>query len=333
MNMDNSMIRKKLVLLLLFASLSSGDAQWKSKQAPRYLADEIFRLSKDCYYFKEYLLFKQSGKRYVIAAFVNRETIGTNEQAFPKPVSKCGKRIHQIRLYRYISEKKSVLKDSLFIDKFDISLGNASDFDQSGTTKLIVNHRCNPPQREAAPLLCYAFSIYEVTKLEKLRNVLSIGNVPERYSGGQPQGIPLEPVVTDNFDKTPFPECLAIDDFFEGDPAFRADDFPKVTLVYAWDYSAKAYKHHSDKFVHRFSLPFSLDSIPENIHLVEFMQNVMSLASVGRQEQAMKYADAGLISERVERWKIRDPLRAKHIELEALRSKLLICIRRYQTSP
>lgn len=322
-------------LVLLTTVFPNAVAQWKGRQAPQYLAEEIFRSSKDCYYFKEYLLIKQNKQYYFVASFLNREAIGThfNDKAFTKPISPCGKRLQQVRLYRYINDKKAVFNDSLFIDTFTIALGNASDFDQSGTTKIIINHLCNPPQGAMAPLLCYAFSIYEITKREKFRSVLTVGNVPERYIDGQPQEDPLEPVVTDNFDKTPYPECLAIDDFWEGDLAFRPDDFPKVTLVYTWDNAAKVYKHHSDKFIQRFSLPASLDSIPENIHLVTFMENVMSIAAIGKHEQAQKYIDVGLTKERVDAWKAKDAQRAQHIEPDRLRSKLFVCIARYKTNP
>jgi hypothetical protein len=332
-------MKSSLLLLcsLLFLNTIStvGIAQWKGRQAPQYLAEEIFRLSKDCYYFSEYLLIKQNKQYYVVASFLNREAIGThtNDRGFAKPVSPCGKRLQQVRLYRWVNDKKAVFKDSLFIDKFAIALGKASDFDQSGTTKLIINHLCNPPQGDMTPLLCYSFSIYEITRQEKLRNVLIVGNVPERYINGEPQGYALEPVVTDNFDKTPYPECLAIDDFFEGDMAFRSDDIPKVTLIYTWDNAAKMFKHHSDRFIQRFSLPASLDSIPDNIHLVTFMENAMSVAAIGKHTEALKYIDAGLTQERVEHWKMKDPQRAKHIQIEALRSKLLACIFRYKTAP
>jgi hypothetical protein len=324
-----------LCIVLLNTILSTVSAQWKGKDAPSYLADEIFRLSKDCYYFKEYLLIKQNKQYYVVASFLNREAIGThfNDKAFAKPISPCGKRLQQVRLYRYINDKKAAFKDSLFIDKFNVALGKASDFDQSGTAKLIINHLCNPPQGEMAPLLCYAFSIYEITQQEKFRNVLIVGNVPERYINGEPQGYALEPVVTDNFDKTPYPECLAIDDFLEGDVAFRSDDFPKVTLIYTWDNTAKVYKHHSDKFIQRFSLPASLDSIPDNIHLVTFIENAMSVAAIGKHEQAQKYIDTGLTKERVDGWKAKDAQRAQHIEPDRLRSKLLVCIARYTMKP
>lgn len=330
---------KKFPFLLCFVLVNTvalpAFAQWKGSQAPPYLANEIFRLSKECYYFKEFLLIKQNKQHYIVASFLNREAIGNraDDKALAKPDSPCGKRLQQLRLYRWVNDKKPMFKDSLFIDEFTIALGNAADFDQSGTTKLIINNLCNPPQGQAAPLLCYSFSIHEITKQEKFRNALLIGNVPERYINGQPQGYPLEPVVTDNFDKTPFPECLAVDDFWEGDPAFRSDDFPKVTLLYTWDNTAKVYKHHSDKFIQRFTLPVSLDSIPDNLHLVTFMENAMSIAAIGKHEEALKYIDAGLTKERVDGWKAKDDQRASHIELERLRSKLLLCIARYKTNP
>lgn len=330
------MMKKLHFLLALIVSvLLPVSAQWKGREAPPYLADEIFRLSRDCYYFKEYLLVRQNAKEYVIASFLNREAIGNaaSRAPFAKPVSPCGKRLNQIRLYRRISEKKVVVKDSAFLDVYSIALGAATDFDQSGTRKLTVNHLCNPPQGTFPPLLCYAISIFEITKKEKLRTVLTLGNVPERYVNGEPQHVPLEPVVMDNLDKTPYPECLAIDDFWEGDLAFRPDDFPKVTLIYTWDAAAKVYKHHSDQFPWRLSPPASVDSIPDSLHPVVFIQQAMALAAIGKKKEALAYIENGLTEERVEGWKARDPQRAPHIDLARLRRKLLACIARYETTP
>jgi hypothetical protein len=279
-----------LPLLLLLPNNTS--AQWKGSSAPPYLADEIFRLSKECYHFKEFLLFKQNNKYYVLASFLNREAIGARatDSQFAKPVSPCGSRLQQLRLYRWISDKKVVFRDSVFLDKFSIALGNASDFDRSGSTKVIVNHSCSPPQRQVAPLLCYAFSIYGITKQEKLRNALPKENLPERFVNEQPQGYALEPVVTDNFDKSGLPECLAVDDFWEGELAFRADDFPKVTLVYTWDTKTQTYKNGSDKFIQRFTFPTSIEQIPDSISLVHFFENAMSMAAVGKHERTLTAA-------------------------------------------
>lgn len=324
-----------LALLLLSTIATSVFTQRKFRLAPPYLADEIFRLSQDCYYFKEYLLVRQNAKEYVVASFLNREAIGNAASSAPlaKPVSPCGKRLQQIRLYRRIGEKKVVVKDSAFLDVHSISLGAATDFDQSGTKKLTVNHICNPPQGMFPPLLCYAISVFEITKKEKLRHVLTLGNVPERYVNGEPQHVPLEPVVMDNLDKTPFPECLAIDDFWEGDLAFRSDDFPKMTLIYTWDMAAKVYKHHSDQFPWRLSPPARVDSIPDSLHLVVFIQNAMALAAIGKKPEALTYIENGLTEQRVAGWKARDPQHANHIDLNRLRKKLLTCIARYETKP
>ena len=320
---------KKLCLLLSFLFVSTGSfAQWKGKQAPEYLAAEILRLSEDCYYFKEYILVKQGSRYLVLASFLTRQGISKDAGS----VSPCGERRSQVRLYRWINDTKVVFKDSLFIDAFSISVGNASDFDGAGTTKFIINKICNVPQGQSPPLLCYAFSIYEITKKEKFRNTLSIGNLPERYIDGHAAGIPLEPVVTGIYDKTAYPECLAIDDFFEGDPAFRADDFPKVTLVYTWDRSAGAYKHHSDKFPARFGLPASIDSLPSGISLVEFMQIAMAIAATGNHDAARKYIGKGMTAERFDGWKEKSGARASHIDLDRLRSKLFLCIERYKTN-
>ncbi len=324
-----------LLSAITFAFLleEGGFAQWKGNFAPPYLADEIFRLSRDCYYFKEFLLIKQNNKQYVLACFLNREAM--SEQTQPelgKPSSTCAPRMQQIRLYRLVNDKKVVFRDSVMMDKFAISLGNASDFDNSGLTKIIVNHRCAPPQGALSPLLCYAFSIYGITRQEKLRSALMIANLPERYIDGRPQGYALEPVVTDNFDKSRFPECLAIDDFWEGDFAFRSDDFPKVTLVYVWDSKLQTYGDGSGDFVPRFTLPASVDEIPADIPLRDFIQNAMSLAAVGKHEAASKYIDLGLTPRHVESWKAKDEQRAKHIEYERLKTKLLACIARYKSN-
>ncbi len=319
---------KKLCLLLLL-TIAPLSAQWKGKQAPEYLTNEIFRLSKDCYYFKEFILVKQGSHHLVIAAFLTKQGM----QNDPGSVSPCGERRSQIRLYRWINDRKAVFKDSVFVDAFSLSLGTASDFDRAGTTKFIINHICHVPPGQSPPLLCYAFSVYEITKKEKFRNTLSVGNVPERYVNGNPQGIPLEAVVTGNFDKTPYPECLAIDDFFEGDPAFRADDFPKMTLVYTWDVRARAYKHRSNEFPARFGLPASLDSLPGDISLVDFMQTAMAIAATGKYEVARKYIQPGMTTERFQRWKEKDPNRSNHIDVDRLRNRLLVCIERYKTNP
>lgn len=301
---------KRFVIPLLILVSVHATAQWKGRSAPPYLANEIFRLSKDCYYFKEFLLIKQGKQYYVLASYLNREAMGErpeNNPQFAKPVSPCGKRLQQVRLYRWISDKKVVFKDSIFFGTYSIALGSASDFDNAGTSKVIINHICSAPRNAIAPLLCYAFSIIEITQKEKLRSVLSPDSLPERYINGEPQGYPLEPVVTDNFDKSSNPECLAIDDFGEGDPAFRPDDFPKVTLVYAWDTASRQYKHHSEKFLSRFTLPASVDSLPENIHLVQFIENTMSIAAIGKSAIARKYLDLGMTPEWIAQWKLTTP--------------------------
>ncbi|MEO8167554.1 MAG: hypothetical protein ABI623_04845, partial [bacterium] len=287
------------------------------------------RLSKDCYYFKEYVLV-QRGQRYcVLASFLTRQGISKEAGS----VSPCGKRLPQVRLYRWINDKKVVLKDSIFIDAFTISLGNASDFDGSGTTKFIVNQICSVPHGQSPSLLCYAFSVYEITKKEKFRSTLVIGNVPERYLDGHAAGIPLEPVVTGLYNKTDYPECLAIDDFFEGDPAFRSDDFPKVTLVYTWDKTGAVYKNHSEKFPARFGLPARVDSLPVGIPLVEFMQTALQIAAAGNQKAARMYIALGMTPERFAEWKEKAGPRADKVDLERLRTKLLTCIERYKTNP
>ncbi len=285
-------------------------------------------MTKDCYYFKDYRVIKQNKRRYVLAAFVDREAIAAKSPAGP-----CGKRVQQVRLYRVVNDTTVALRDSVLLDKDNISFAFAADFDGSGTTKFVVSSACKPPEGTMAPLLCYSLSIYEVTNGEKLRSVLVAGNVPQHYRRGVPQGTPLEPVVTENIDKTPYPECLAVDDFFEGDPAFRADDFPRITLLYTWDVKEKVYKHRSDLYPHRFALPVRLDSLPADLSLTHFMEQVMSLAAVGKREDAQRLMDLGLTHERIGYWKSKDPARAQHIEADRLRSALVTCIERYHPQP
>ncbi len=326
---------RSFCMMLLFAACivaPSVRSQSRAPQAPTVLLDETYRMAKDCYYFKDYRIIKQNGRSYVLAAFVDREAIApkgsTGLSAAP-----CGKRLPQVRLYRVVNDSTVAVKDSVFLDKASISFALAADFDGSGTTKFVISGACKPPEGMLVPLLCYSLSIYEVTKEERLRSVLVAGNVPQRYRRGAPQGVPLEPVVTDNIDKTPYPECLAVDDFFEGDPAFRPDDFPRVTLLYTWDVKEKVYKHHSDLYPHRFALPVSLDSLAADLSLTHFMEQVMSLAAVGRHENARRLMDLGLTQERIENWKRKDPARAQHIDAERLRSALLTCIERYKVQP
>jgi hypothetical protein len=308
-----------------------ANAQSRTTQAPAFLLDEIYRQSQNCLYYKDYRLFKQNKRRYVIAAFVNREAMTAEKRnvVLGPAASPCGSRLQQVRLYRLINDSTIVLKDSVLLDKDNIAIGYAADFDGSGTTKFIINHFCKPPEGTLAPLLCYSFSLYEISKAEKLRPLLVIGNVPEHYRRGIPQGTPLEPVVTDNIDKTPYPECLAVDDFFEGDPAFRPDDFPRITLLYTWDVKEKVYRHHSDLYPHRFALPVRLDSLSDNLSLTHFMEQVMSLAAIGKRNEALLLMELGLTPERIEHWKSKDPARAQHMEADRLRSALLACIGRY----
>jgi hypothetical protein len=321
-----------MVLFVLCIDAASVRSQARMTQAPAVLLDETYRMAKACYYFKDYRVIKQNGVSYVLAAFVAPEAMAPkgSEGISAAP---CGKRLPQVRLYKVVNDSTVAVKDSVFLDKASISFALAADFDGSGTTKFVVSSACRPPEGTMAPLLCYSLSIYEVTKEEKLRSVLVVGNVPEHYRRGAPQGVPLEPVVTDNIDKTPYPECLAVDDFFEGDPAFRFDDFPRITLLYTWDVKERVYKHHSDLYPHRFALPVSHDSLSADLSLTHFIEQVMSLAAVGKQEDARHLMDIGLTRERIDHWKAKDPSRAQHIEADRLRAALLTCIERYKLQP
>lgn len=321
-----------ITLFAMCILATASRSQSRTPQAPPVLLDETYRMAKDCYYFRDYRIITQNTRRYVLAAFVTRDAIAAKSSAGTS-VSPCGKRLQQVRLYRVVNDTTVAVKDSMLLDKDNISFALAADFDGSGTTKFVISNSCKPPEGAMTPLLCYSLSIFEVTKDEKLRSVLVAGKVPQHYRRGVPQGTPLEPVVTDNIDKSPYPECLAVDDFFEGDPAFRPDDFPRVTLLYTWDVQEKVYKHHSDLYPHRFALPVQLDSIPPDVSLTHFMEQVMSLAAVGRREDAQRLMDLGLTQERMEYWKSKDPTRAQHIEADRLRAALQTCIERYKPQP
>ena len=171
--------------------------------------------------------------------------------------------------------------------------------------------------------------MYEVILHEQLRKTILLGNVPEQGVDGRLQGEPLEPVHSLNLNKDPYPELLAVDDFFESDPAFRSDDFPKITLIYTWDDSVRVFKHRSERFPSRFNIPDLSQPLPDSIELVDLIQRVMTLAAVKRCHEARALMILGFTADRLDMWKAEAPARTKHIKLDRLQSKLELCIRRY----
>jgi hypothetical protein len=304
----------------------------KNRQAPPFLLDEVFRLARQCYFFQEYATLEQKSRWYILVVFLSREAVrpASGTKAVVSPHSLCGPQLPQVRLYRFVNDTTVTFCDSVFINSYSASVGGASVFDNSGLQKIMINHACNPPQEALAPLLCYALSVFEITETAEFRSLLSIGNVPERWMNGQPTGGPLEPVVSEDLDKTIYPELLAVDDFFEGDPAFRIDDFPKITLVYAWDAQAKVFKHKSDQFPSKLAAPAEIARMSEDATLVSIMEGVMVLAALKRMDDAKKLMDLNLTPERFSRWKTETPGRGVALALDRLKEKLILCIARYQ---
>jgi hypothetical protein len=325
------MKRSALVLSIALACVSLVASAQRNRQAPPFLLDEVFRLSRQCYFFQEYATLEQKNEWYILAVFLSREAVrpGSGTKVAVSPQSPCGPKLPQVRLYRFINDTTVAFCDSIFINSYSVSIGGASAFDNSGLQKIFFNQACNPPQGAGAPLLCHALSVFEITENAKFRNLLSIGNVPERWMNDQPTGHPLEPVVSDNLDKTIYPELLAVDDFFEGDPAFRVDDFPKITLVYAWDAKANAFKNKSDQFPGKLAPPAEITRMPEDARLVTIMEGVMVLAAVKRMDDAKKLMDLNMTPERFSRWKAETPERGVALALDRLKGKLTRCIARY----
>ncbi len=315
------------VAFLLFPLVASSQS---NRQAPPLLLNEVYRLAGQCYFFQEYATLEQKNKWYVLALFLSRETVRSGSKAAVSPQSSCGPKPPQVRLYRVKNDTTIVFCDSVLIDSYSASIGMASAFDDSGLQKLVINQACNPLRSAQAPLLCYALSVFEITSREKFRNLLTIGNLPERWANGHPTGRPLEPVVTEDIDKTIYPELLAVDDFFEGDPAFRADDFPKITLVYAWDPKANAFKNKSEQFPGKFAAPVEIARMPDEAKLVTIIDKVMALAAVKRIEDARKFMDLNLTPERFVQWREQAPERGSSIAMERIKELLVRCIARYK---
>lgn len=320
------------LLLALILLQTPGYGQWDKFQAPQYLAEEIGRLANECYYFIEYFPFKQKDNVYALALFLNREALelrkGNVQALHGRSHSPCGPRQQQLRLYVLANDTTAVFMDSVFIDKYSVSINAISDFDHNGTANVVVNSNCAPPPRTLPPLSCYAFSMYEVTSKGKLRNSIPLRAVPVHAPGGLATGKPLDPVVMENIDKTDFPELLTVEDFFEGDPAFAPDDIPKVTLIYVWDDTAKIFRHRSFQYPGRFTL---LDpvNISDNISLVNFVSGVLSLAAVGRMGDARRALASGLTPAHIAFWQSKYPQRARFIDAGRLRKKIETCIKRY----
>jgi hypothetical protein len=326
------MKRSWLVLGVVLTCLPLVASAQRNRQAPPFLLDEVFRLTRQCYFFQEYATFEQKNKWYILAVFLSREAVrpASGTKAAVSPQSPCDPKLPQVRLYRFVNDTTVVFCDSVFINSYRASVGGASAFDNSGLQKIMINQACNPSEGALAPLLCYTLSVFEITEKSEFRNLLSIGNVPERWMNDQPTGRPLEPVVSDNLDKTIYPELLAVDDFFEGDPAFRVDDFPKITLVYSWDPKAKAFKHKSDQFPGKFAASAEIARMPDDAKLVTIMERVMVLAAVKRMDDAKKLMNLNITPERISRWKTETPERSVALALDRLKHKLTRCIERYE---
>lgn len=326
------MKRFGLILVAALISLPMPASAQRNRQAPPFLLDEVFRLSQQCYFFQEYATIEQMDTWYVLTVFLSREAIplASGAKAAASPQSPCGPKLPQVRLYRFVNDTTVALSDSTFIEGFSASMGGASDFDNSGLQKIIINNRCNPPEGALAPILCQVLSLFEISEKAKLRSLLAVEDVPERWVNGHPTGRPLEPVVSDNIDKTVYPELLAVDDFFEGDPAFRIDDFPKVTLVYAWEEKAKMFKHRSEQFPGKLAAPREITRLPDGTHIVTIMERVMTLAAVQRMDDARKMMDLNLTPDRFSKWKSETPERGVALDLDRLKRKLTHCIERYR---
>jgi hypothetical protein len=319
-----------IILVLLIPPTLCG--QNTRRQVPPFLIDETYRLSRQCYFFQEYATLKQKNKWYVLGMFLSREAVrpGGGKKIEVSPQSPCGSKLPQVRLYRLVNDTTVVFCDSVLINTYSISFGAVADFDGSGIHKLQIQQACNPPQSGLPPLLCYAISLLEVTEKAKFRSLLRLGDVPERWANDQPTGLPLEPVVSEHLDKSVYPELLAIDDFFEGDPAFRADDFPKITLIYAWDAKGKVFKNASDQFSYRFQPLLEISRMPDNTKLVTVMEKVLALAAVKRFDDAKKLMDFNLTPDRFSQWRAEAPERGAAISLERIKEKLGRCIARYK---
>ena len=323
-----------LCCFILVAGVFIPVAAQTRGQSPQYLAEEVYRLTDQCYYFQEYAELAQGGVSYVLATFLARDAIRTRgwvkNHPGPGAAQPCGTPPPQIRLYRFVSDTTVEFLDSAFVQTYSLSLGVGADFDNSGTLKVMFNHACRIEQGQMSPLLCYAFSVFEITKDGRLRNVNVPPNVPERWVNGEPTGRALEPVVSDNLDKTPYPELLAVDDFFEGDPAFRQDDFPKITLIYSWDDTAKVFVQRSGRFPNKFRIPDPSLPLPDSLAMTEVMQRVMSLSAVGDLNDAMQLMETGLMPDRFDRWRTHAPERSAFIDRGRLVEKLRTCIDRYR---
>ena len=193
-----------LCCFILVAGVFIPVAAQTRGQSPQYLAEEVYRLTDQCYYFQEYAELAQGGASYVLATFLAKDAIRARGwvKKHPEPGAgqPCGTPPPQLRLYRFTSDTTVEFLDSAFVQTYSLSLGVAADFDDSGTLKVMFSYACRIEQGQMSPLLCYAFSVFEITKDGRLRNVIVPPNVPERWINGVPTGYALDPVVTDNID-------------------------------------------------------------------------------------------------------------------------------------
>ena len=121
--------------------------------------EEIYRLSIDRYYFYEFTLISQQNNVYALVAFLNRSTSLFNALKEINDISAasmapCEARQQQIRLYKVIDDSTVVFEDSVLTDRFGVSLGVGTDFDNSGLTKVVINRNCGA-SGGPIPLGCY----------------------------------------------------------------------------------------------------------------------------------------------------------------------------------
>ena len=64
--------------------------------------------------------------------------------------------------------------------------------------------------------------------------------------------------------------------------------------------------------------------------MTEIMQRVMSLAAIGKMEDAEKLMETGMTPDRFDRWRDHAPERGAFIDRDRLLEKLRTCIDRYR---
>lgn len=151
---------KSLCCFILAAGAFIPVAAQTRGQAPQYLAEEVYRLTNQCYYFQEYAELAQGGASYVLATFLGKDatrTRGWVKNPEPGAGQPCGTPPPQIRLYRFSSDTTVEALDSAFVPTYSLSLGVAADFDNSGTLKIMFNHALQCSARTAGPPLVLRF--------------------------------------------------------------------------------------------------------------------------------------------------------------------------------